>query len=60
MPRHIDLKQKAKHCRELLRMTTVTEVREQLEIWAREFEERANTDDFKPMFPRQMLTNSAS
>jgi hypothetical protein len=44
MPKQIDLPQKAKHCHELLRMTTVAEVREQLRVWGRECEEQGNID----------------
>jgi hypothetical protein len=34
-------REKAQQCRELLKLATVPEVVEQLEIWIREFEERA-------------------
>jgi hypothetical protein len=59
MPKCIDLKQKAKHCRELLRVATAPEVREQLGVWAREFEEQAKANNLA-MLSRQMPTNSAS
>jgi hypothetical protein len=48
MQKCIDLKQKAKHCRELLEVATVAEVREQLGVWAREFEEQAKIDKLEP------------
>jgi hypothetical protein len=34
-------REKAQQCRELLKLATEPEVIEQLEIWVREFEERA-------------------
>jgi hypothetical protein len=60
MPKRIDMKQKSKHYRELLWVTTVAEVREQLRVWVREFEEQADVDNLEPVIRKRALTNSAS
>ena len=38
-------REKAQQCRELLKLAAVLEVVEQLEIWVKEFEERAKMAD---------------
>ena len=53
-----ELKQKAEHCRELLRAATAPEVREQLRIWVREFEEQAGASNLARAL--RVLTNSPS
>ncbi len=60
MPRYADLRQQAERCRELLRRTTAPEVREQLRVWVREFEEEGGAGNLEPAFLKRVLTNSPS
>ena len=60
MPRYADPRQKAERCRELLRGATAPEVREQLRIWVREFQEEAGAGNLEPVPFEQVLMNNPS
>jgi hypothetical protein len=60
MPKRADFRQKAEYCRKLLRAATASEVREQLRVWIREFEEQADADNPEPTYLKQVLANSPS
>ena len=47
MPTAEFLRRKARQCRKLLAITTVPEVRAQLELWARDFDDEAARAELK-------------
>jgi hypothetical protein len=57
MPKYADFRQKAERCRELLRKAAAPEVKEQLKMWVREFEEQMGAGNLEPAFLKRMLTN---
>lgn len=60
MTKYADFKQKADYCRELLKAATAPEVRNQLRVWVREFEEQADADNSEPTFLKRVVANSLS
>lgn len=60
MTKHADFKQKVDYCRELLKAATAPEVRNQLRVWIREFEEQADADNSEPTFLKRVVANSLS
>jgi hypothetical protein len=51
-------RERARRCRELLKITTVPEIIEQLTVWARDFEEEANKIDAELTAARRALHHS--
>jgi len=60
MPSYAELRQKAERCRELLEGATAPEMREQLRVWIREFEEQAGAGNREPVLLKRVLANSPS
>jgi hypothetical protein len=60
MLRYAGSRQQAERCRKLLRAATAPEIREQLMVWVREFEEEAGAGNLEPMLLNRVLADSPS